>query len=337
MIICYSIGEWYAYPFGFRVDPASFSLAWRRKGFCGMKINRLLEITILLLNRGSITAGELAERFQVSTRTIYRDVDVLSTAGVPVYTSKGNNGGIRLLENYALNKAIINDQEIDSLVFALKTMQSTRLPQLDTMLEKIGAVFKHDTRSDWVHIEFSPWGSGPNEDNKFLNIKVAILNCNVISFEYINSQGGRSSRSVEPMQLVYKGHAWYLSGYCLMKNEFRTFRISRIKNLTLTDNKFERRFAVNKPAGQDTGSVMPEMDIRLRFRPEVLYRVYDDYGEDIISRNIDGTCDVVFSMPADEWVVSYILSFGSSVEVLEPAELREIIGERLKAALKNYE
>jgi hypothetical protein len=81
-----------------------------------MKINRLLEITILLLNRGSITAGELAERFQVSTRTVYRDIDVLSSAGVPVYTSKGSNGGIRLLENYALNKAIINDQEIDSLV-----------------------------------------------------------------------------------------------------------------------------------------------------------------------------------------------------------------------------
>jgi predicted DNA-binding transcriptional regulator YafY len=122
-----------------------------------------------------------------------------------------------------------------------------------------------------------------------------------------------------------------------MKNEFRTFRISRIKNLTLNDKKFERRFAVNKPAGQDTGSVMPEMDIRLRFRPEVLYRVYDDYGEDAISRNTDGTCDVAFSMPADEWVVSYILSFGNSVEVLEPAELREIIGGRLKAALKYYE
>lgn len=302
-----------------------------------MKINRLLEITILLLNRGSATAGELAERFQVSTRTVYRDIDVLSSAGVPVYTSKGSNGGIRLLENYALNKAIINDQEIDSLVFALKTLQSTRLPQLDTMLEKIGAVFKHDTQPDWVRVEFSPWGSGPNEDNKFLNIKASILNSNVISFKYVNSQGGKSTRSVEPMQLIYKGHAWYLWGYCLMKNEFRTFRISRIKNLTLTDKKFERRFAGDRPASQDKWLTLPDMDIRLRFRPEVLYRVYDDYEEEMIARNTDGTCDVIFSMPADDWVFSYILSFGNYVEVLEPSELREIIGARLKAALENYE
>jgi len=308
-----------------------------KKGLGKMKINRLLEITILLLNRGSITAGELAGRFQVSTRTVYRDIDVLSSAGVPVYTTKGSNGGIRLLENYALNKAIINDQEIDSLVFALKTLQSTRLPQLDTILEKIGAIFKHDTQLDWVHIEFSPWGSGPNDDNKFLNIKASILNHNVVSFEYINSQGGKSTRSVEPMQLMYKGHTWYLLGYCLMKSEFRTFRISRIKNLTLTDQKFERRLNGNKPAGQDKWPALSDMEIRLRLGPEVLYRVYDDYEEEMITRNPDGTCDVTFSMPVDEWVVSYILSFGNHAEVLGPAELREIIGDRLKAALKKYE
>lgn len=312
-----------------------------------MKINRLLEITILLLNRGSVTAGDLAERFQVSTRTIYRDIDVLSSAGVPVYTSKGSSGGIRLLENYSLNKAMVNDQEIDSLVFALKALQSTRLPQLDTMLEKIGAIFKHDTRPDWVHIEFSPWGSGPNEDNKFLNIKAAILNRNVISFEYVNSQGEKSARTVEPMQLIYKGHAWYLWGYCNIKHEFRTFRISRIKKLVVTDKKFEIHSAGapapakhgNIPEGADKGSmpVVREMEIKLRFSPEILYRVYDDYDDEMIEKNPDGTCDVVFSMPFDEWVIGYILSFGSGAEVLEPAELREIIKDRLKNALKHYD
>jgi predicted DNA-binding transcriptional regulator YafY len=290
-----------------------------------MKINRLLEITILLLNRGSITAGELAERFQVSTRTVYRDVDVLSSAGVPVYTSKGSNGGIRLLENYALNKALINDQEIESLVFALKTLQSTQLPQLDTILEKIGAIFKHDTRADWVHIEFSPWGSGPNEDNKILNIKASILNRSVISFEYVNSQGGRSTRSIEPMQLVYKGHAWYLCGYCLTRGEFRTFRISRIKKLTITDRKFERRNSVNAHINWGNSPSVQDMDVKLRFRPEVIYRVYDDYEEEMISRNPDGTCDVGFSMPADEWLICYILSFGNHVEVIEPEYFREAI------------
>lgn len=301
-----------------------------------MKINRLLEITILLLNRGSITAGELANRFQVSTRTIYRDIDVLSSTGVPVYASRGSNGGIHLLENYALNKAIINDQEIESLILALKTLQVTKLPQLDTILEKIGAVFKRNIQTDWVHIEFSPWGSGPNEDNKFMNIKAAILNRNVISFEYVNSQGGKSLRDVEPTQLIYKGQAWYLWGFCHRRKEFRTFRISRIKNLHVIDKTFQVRYADNRTTDYFTESTVPVTEIKLRFKPEILYRVYDDYDEEVIRRNPDGTCDITFSIPLDEWVYGYILSFGSFVEVLEPKALRDLISGRLKNALRYY-
>ena len=107
-----------------------------------MKINRLLEISLVLLNKGTVTAKELAERFNVSTRTIYRDVDILSTAGIPVYTNKGNGGGISILDNYSINKTVLTDGERDSLLLALKTLQSTKYPEIDTVLDKIGAVFK---------------------------------------------------------------------------------------------------------------------------------------------------------------------------------------------------
>ncbi|MBN1693298.1 MAG: HTH domain-containing protein, partial [Dehalococcoidales bacterium] len=128
-----------------------------------MKITRLLEITLILLNKKSVTAGQLAERFGVSTRTIYRDIDELSSAGVPVFTNKGSGGGISLLDNYAINKAMLTEHERDSLLLALKTLQSTRYPEIDAILEKIGAVFRKAAAADWVQIEFSPWGSGPNE------------------------------------------------------------------------------------------------------------------------------------------------------------------------------
>ncbi len=133
-----------------------------------MKINRLLEITLILLNKSTVTARELADRFNVSTRTVYRDIDVLSTAGVPVFTNKGSGGGISLLDNYAINKALLTDHERDGLLLALKTLQATKYPEIDVILEKIGAVFKKATSIDWVQIEFSPWGSGPNEENKFI-------------------------------------------------------------------------------------------------------------------------------------------------------------------------
>jgi predicted DNA-binding transcriptional regulator YafY len=299
------------------------------------KINRLLEITLILLNKNNVTAEEMAERFGVSTRTIYRDIDELSSAGVPVFTNRGNKGGISLLENFAINRTMLNEHEKDSLLLALKTLQATRYPEIDAILEKIGAVFKK-AADDWVHIEFSPWGSGPNDENKFLNMKRAILESKVAVFEYINADGILSRRYVEPMQLLFKGQAWYVWGYCRMKHDFRTFRISRIRNLSVTGESFNRRALEN--VKNDAPSTTPEkwVTLKLRFKPEDLYRVYDDYDEDRITRNPDGTYDVTVSFPEDEWVYGYIQSFGPYVEVLEPPYIRTLIRERMEKTLKYY-
>ncbi len=301
-----------------------------------MKINRLLEITIILMNRGSATARELADRFEVSTRTIYRDVDVLSEAGVPVYTCKGSNGGIHLMEDYALNKTIVNEHEADSMLLALKTLQATKYPELNVTLDKLGALFKKSAQNDWVRIDFSPWGSEPNDDDKFLNIKMAILNKKVVKFDYLSSLGEKTSRTVEPLQLIYKGQAWYLLGWCRSREGHRLFRISRIKKLTLTGESFTPRSVENRPEEGTPAAEPRTIRAVLRFKPEIMHRVYDDYDEDVIKRNADGTCDVTLVMPEDEWVYGYILSFGSHVEVLSPDSLRKKIVERLEKALENY-
>jgi predicted DNA-binding transcriptional regulator YafY len=301
-----------------------------------MKINRLLEITIILMNRGTITARELADRFGVSPRTIYRDIDVLSGAGVPVYTCKGGNGGIHLMEDYSLSKTIVNEHEADSLVLALKTLQATRYPELSTTLDKLGALFKRSSQNDWVRVDFSPWGSEPNFDDKFVNIKMAILNRKAVRFDYLSSLGEKTTRSVEPLQLVYKGQAWYLLGWCRSRDDMRMFRISRIKNLTLTQESFTPR-SIEDQAETKAPSDAPQI-VRavLRFKPEIMHRVYDDYDEDEITRNADGSCDVVLTAPEDEWVYGYILSFGSYAEVMSPESLREKIIGRLERVLENY-
>jgi len=302
-----------------------------------MKINRLLEISLVLLNKGTVTAKELAERFDVSTRTIYRDVDILSTAGIPVYTNKGNGGGISILDNYSINKTVLTDAERDSLLLALKTLQSTKYPEIDTVLDKIGAVFKQSPAADWVDINFSPWGSGPNAENKLLNIKMAILNCKVIMFDYINANGIKSQRTAEPLQLQYNGQAWYMNAYCRTRQQVRIFRLSRIKNLTVTDNVFSRRPVEN--VVEEESRLIPQRNVtlKLRFQPEHLYRVFDDYDEERITRNSDGSYDVTVTFPEDEWVYGYILSFGNYVEVLEPPYIRDIITDRMKKTLALYE
>lgn len=302
-----------------------------------MKINRLIEITVLLLNRESITAKELAERFQVSTRTIYRDIEVLSTSGVPVYMSKGNGGGIALLDEYSINKTILSKEDKESLVIALNTLQATRYPEINSVLEKMGSIFNSEFIEDWIHVDFSPWGSNPNENDRFLKIKTAILKRNVINFEYVNAFSDKTKRSVEPMKLMYKGQAWYLYGYCKFKQEFRIFRISRIKKLVVTEESFDRREInyVNKNELKET--IKKVVDLKLRFKSQALYRIFDDFDEELILKNSDGTYDVSVSFPEDEWVYGYILSFGNYVEVLEPIHIREIIVSKMKEAIKEYE
>ncbi len=302
-----------------------------------MKTNRLLEITLILLNKSTVTARELAERFEVSTRTIYRDVDELSSAGVPVYTNKGSGGGISLLEDYSLNKALLTEHERDSLLLALKTLQATKYPEIEGILEKIGAVFKKAAAINWVQIEFSPWGSGPNEENKFLDIKRAILECKTVGFDYINADGVLSRRNIEPMQLAFKGQAWYVWGYCRTRRDFRTFRISRIRNMAVMNESFTRRVPESVRDEEPPAPSKKMVTLKLRFQPEDLYRVYDDYDQERITRNADGTYDVTVTFAEDEWVYGYIMSFGNYVEVLEPPRIRDIVRERMQKALKYYE
>lgn len=301
-----------------------------------MKINRLLEITILLLNKQTTTARELSDRFGVSTRTIYRDLDVLSSAGVPVYTNKGNGGGISLMENYSLNKTIISEQESEGLLLALKTLQATKYPQIDGVLDKIGALFKNIESEDWVHIEFLPWSSSPNEYNKFTDIKKAILERKVIGFDYANSVGERCHRLIEPMRLLFKGQAWYLWGFCRNKMDFRTFRISRIKNVKLTAESFERRGFEESNKKELMGYPLKEVHLKLKFYPQAIHRLFDDFDDSLITKDDDGNYIVNVTFPEDEWVYGFILSFGCNVEVLEPKHIKQIISDRAVKILEIY-
>ncbi|WP_312340178.1 helix-turn-helix transcriptional regulator [Anaerospora hongkongensis] len=301
-----------------------------------MKINRLYEITTILLNRQTVTAKELAERFQVSTRTIYRDVDVLSTAGVPVYMNKGKGGGIALLESYALNRTLISEAESESLLLAIKTLQATQYPGVDTALEKISALFKKIPEHDWVEVDFSPWGSLPEEQNKFTEIKRAMLQRKVIRFVYVNGNGQKSIRLAEPEKLLFKGNCWYLSAYCRIRRESRTFRISRLKNLEVTDEQFAGRKKIENPEAAEV-SQQSLIKVKLQFQAKALSRLYDYFEENAITSGPDGSCVLEAALPEGEWLYSYILSFGSLVEVIEPTHIRNLITNRLRHALALYE
>lgn len=306
-----------------------------------MKLNRLLEITTILLNKKTVTAAELAERFGVSTRTIYRDIDVLSASGVPVYSSQGAKGGISILEEYTINRAVLSGNEraaLDSVLFGLQALEATRYPNIDTVLEKLGGIFKN-ADSDWISVDFSPWGSNPNAGNKFTDIKEAILQSRVIEVDYINAHNEKSRRKIEPLRLIFKSQAWYLWGFCLARSDYRTFRISRVKYVRITAEKFDRKkihTVENGDRKPPPENESPCMRLVLEFTGDALYRLCDDYDDDMLRDNGNGTYTLEIEFPEDEWVYSYILSYGASVKVISPEHVRKTIKERAERITSFY-
>jgi predicted DNA-binding transcriptional regulator YafY len=303
-----------------------------------MKIDRLVAITTILLNKGMITAKELAERFEVSSRTIYRDIEVLAAAGVPVYATKGNGGGIALMEGFSLDRAVLTSRESESVLLALQTLRAVKYPEVDLILDKLGALFKNAAGTDWVEVDFSPWGSGPEEKLKFQTIRKGILERQKLEFTYFGADGKRSERIVEPLKLFFKAKAWYLWAWCQTRNALRNFKINRMQEVVLTEQKFirkDRELQITDP--EEKPPVEKTLvNLKLRFQPQVSYRLYDDYDERWIKRNADGTLELQITFPEDEWVYGYLLSFGPEVEVLEPEHIREILCERMRQALQVY-
>ncbi len=297
-------------------------------------------MAMILLNRGGVTAGQLADRFGVSVRTVYRDIDELSCAGVPVYANRGAGGGISLLPGYTVDKALLSEAERDDVLLALKTLEATRYPNAGAALEKIGAAFRNGgnekKKQDWIDIYFHPWQVSPDENGRFNTIKTGIIERRVIEFDYINANGEKSRRSVEPQKLVYYSNSFYLNAFCRKRNENRQFRVSRIKNITVTNERFEPRGDISE-ADLIHSDGRPAALLRLKFSPQVLYRIYDYFSDEIITKNADGSCTVEMCWPEDEWVYGYIMSYGNACEVLAPLHIRKIISERLKSAAKQYE
>ncbi|WP_040196843.1 helix-turn-helix transcriptional regulator [Candidatus Soleaferrea massiliensis] len=294
-----------------------------------MQKNRLFEIVYLLLERPGMTAAQLAERFEVSPRTIYRDIDALSAAGIPVYAEKGRGGGIRLMEDYVLNKSILSKEEQDEILFALQSMKAAGAVQDDALFKHLKGFFQRE-QADWIQVDFSSWGNMDGERERFDVLKQSILERRVIRFIYYNTMGEQSRRQIQPLKLCFKNNAWYLVGFCLDKQEMRTFKLHRMERVQLTDERFKPR---ETPPQLYMPSAKPHQVVHLKllFSPEVAYRVYDDFHAAQIEKQEDGRLLVETWWPLDDWVYGHLLSFGGSVKVLSPEHVRQTLcGEALR-------
>ena len=297
-----------------------------------MQIERLFKMVYMLLHEEKIAAAVFAERFGVSRRTIYRDVDTLSLAGIPIYTEKGKGGGISLISDFVLTKALLSDEEQKNILSALQGMENMSAANDSATLKKLSGIFNQEA-VNWLEVDISDWSG---EIDIFPLLKKGILERRVATFDYYSSAGMKGFRCVEPFQLWFKSRSWYLRAYCLDKGEERVYKLTRIKNLCLTEHPcLERELPLTAAVPDDTSSPEP-LEVKLSIEPEKAYRLYDDFLESQIEAQKDGTFLVTAFLPRDNWAISLILSYGRHLEVLAPPCFRNDIQRELKALVDLY-
>lgn len=296
-----------------------------------MKDNRLFRMLYYILKKGKVTARELAERFEVSIRTIYRDIDSLSSAGIPIYAIQGKGGGIEIADEFVLSKSLLTEDEREQIMTALCGLENVNKSYENELLTKLSALFKIKN-TNWIEVDFNSWQNNKIYEKIFNEIKSAILSKNILEFSYFGSND-ETYRKVKPVRLLFKGQDWYLYAFCLLRNDFRYFKLSRIKKLKTLSVIFEDDFEdiILKKEMRYENTV----HIKVKFDRKVAFRVYDELGENI-TEDEDGNLYAEMEIPNDYNLYGYIFSFAENVEVLEPKEIRIQIKKIINEISKKY-
>lgn len=297
-----------------------------------MKDNRLFRILYYILEKGKVTAKELADKFEVSVRTIYRDIDSISSAGIPIYATQGKGGGIEIAEDFVLSKSLLSENEKQQIMSALQGLDHITLQHENELLTKLSALFQMKNIS-WLEVDFNNWQNNKMYEKTFDGIKSAILSKNIISFTYFSSNEKETKRSVKPVRVLFKSQDWYLYALCLLRNDFRYFKMSRIKNLEIHTEKFEDSFddVVLKKEMTHENTVR----IKVKFDRKFAFRVYDELNGEITEDDA-GNLYSEIEIPNDYNLYNYIFSFGDGAEVLKPKEIRMQMKEMINKMAEKY-
>lgn len=294
-----------------------------------MQIHRITEIVFALLSGEKLTAKELAARLEVSPRTVYRDLEVLSAAGIPVYTDKGNGGGVAIEESYRLKSAALSEEEKRSLI-TIVSAHNARLHDRSTavLLDKLNALFK--TPDNPIEVDFSDWNGDDSLQRTFDELQKCVLEKRLALMEYRNAAGDFSKREVEPLKLLFKHRHWYLYAYCRSRNETRIFKLSRIQNVQSTSERFDRVC--------DKQTLLNELDFKgnvvdvvFKMKSVLKGLIYEYCPEKNLEPDENGDFLMNWQMPNNDWLIKWATAFGENIEILQPLWLREqvrVIHER---------
>ncbi|WP_238884019.1 YafY family protein [Clostridium sp. YIM B02551] len=309
-----------------------------------MKIDRLISIVMILLERKKISATKLAEMFEVTPRTIYRDIETINMAGIPIVTYPGVNGGIGIMEQYKIEKKLFTLSDIQALLIGLGNIHSSIQSEeiLNTIAKVKGLIPEEqigdiELKSNQISIDHSPWFGNKKVSLNVEEIKTALSENKYVSFDYSDQEGNKSQRKVEPYRLILKNSNWYLQCYCITREDFRIFRLSRVSSLQVLNETFIPREFDYTPLEVSKDVEKMYITIKLLIDKSLRHLMIDFAGEENIKPYKDNKFIVYLKFIEDDYWYNMLLRMGDKCECLEPEHVRLEVIRRIKNMLKIYE
>ena len=301
-----------------------------------MKIDRLIGILSVLLQEEKTTAPALAERFEVSKRTINRDIEDLCKAGIPIRTTQGTGGGISIMDGYRMDRTLLTSKDMQMILAGLRSLDSVSgNSYYGQLMEKIQAgSSKFVSGRDSILIDLSSWYRDSLEP-KIGTIQDAIEDRHLVTFRYY-APAGESERAVEPYYLVFRWSSWYLWGWCRDRKDYRLFKLNRMDDVRKSEEAFDCREAPMPDLSNE--KIFPgKIAVKALFAPDMKWRLVEDFGPDCFTESEDGKLLFTAKYTDMENLITWLLTYGDKAEILEPREAREKIAQIAQNRVRIYE
>lgn len=300
------------------------------------KVERLISIIMILLKKDVVPANEFAQLFYVSKRTILRDMETLSLSNIPIYSIHGVNGGYAIMDEYKVDKRLLNSSDLENILTALGGLEQILVSEeVEMTIKKIEAMVSPLSLKSSIQLSFYDWEGRSEIFQTLKTCQESILRRRLVSFDYIDKNGTTTNRIVEPYQLHFSETSWYLKGFCLHRMRYRTFKLSRIDNLNMDEKTFiPREYLLEQ---EREASYQPQLvAIKALISPSIKDQFIERYGRKSIENYNSEYLLATIYVPQNSMGFQFLASFGTNLKIVEPKTYVENFRNYLNKMMENY-
>lgn len=300
------------------------------------KVERLIAIIMILLKKEIVPTSEFAQLFKVSKRTILRDMETLSLSNIPIYAVNGVNGGYGIMEEYKVDKRLLSNSDLENILTALGGLERILVSdEVGMTIKKIEAMVGPLPLKRSIQLSFYNWVGRSEIVETLKTCQESILQRRLVSFDYIDKNGSSTTRTIEPYELHFSESSWYLIGFCLERQEYRTFKLSRIDRLAMAESTFRAR--EDWSAHERDASYQPQLvAVKVLISPSIQDRFIERYGRSSIENYSSQYSIATIDIPQNPIGFQFLASFGTDLTIVEPASYVEDFRDYLNAMVQNY-